>query len=104
MQISRTLLRSKVASIHFRRRLTVVLALIFLIVIIALVVVQGFSQITVAAGDGDSQGGTGGSGDPLNPVPEYGFSGGGVVALVIGFAAFALFTKRGKLLGKEASA
>lgn len=105
MQISTALKRSKVASVHFRRRLSILLIAILLLVVVVLVVFQGFSRISVA-GDtstptptppvGDTGGATGGT-DPMSVLPEYGFTGGGIVALAICFAAFALFAKRGKL-------
>ncbi|MCL5949962.1 MAG: hypothetical protein M1490_05740 [Candidatus Bathyarchaeota archaeon] len=56
--------------------------------------VQGFPQNPVTV-SGDTDAGSGGSG--LIVTPEYGFTGGGVVALAICFAAFVLFVKRGKI-------
>ena len=107
MQISQALKKSKVGSLHFRKRLSILLIAILLLVVVVLVVFQGFSQISVA-GDtstptpeptvGDTGGGTGG----LSTLPEYG-AGGGIIALIICFAAFALFAKRGRLSVKTFS-
>jgi hypothetical protein len=101
MQISRALMRNKVATLLFRRRLFIVLIAFLLLIVVILVVVQGSPENPIAV-SGDTESGSG-SGDPLIVTPEYGFTGGGIVALVICFAAFALFAKRGKTLGNKGS-
>jgi len=96
MQISRALMRNKVATLLFRRRLLIVLIALLLLLVVVIVSVQGSPENPVMV-SGDTDAGSGGSFDPLIVTPEYGFTGGGVVALVICFAAFALFVKRGKI-------
>jgi uncharacterized membrane protein len=107
MQFSKGPKRSRVASMHFRRRLTILLIAILLLVIGVLVVCQGFSPISVAGNTsththtpivGDTGGGTVGC---LSTLPEYNFAFGGIIAVIICFAAFGVFAKRGKLSGKR---
>jgi hypothetical protein len=108
MQISRALRKSKQGSLHFRKRLSAVLILALVIVVITLVAIRTIPTISVA-GDTDppiptigTEDGTGGGGEGgLSTLPEYGSVGGGVIALVICFVAFALFTKRDRLFSKK---
>ena len=97
MQISRALVRNKVATVLFRRRLLIVLIALLLLLVVVILYVQGSPENPIAV-SGDTEAGTGGD-FPL-ATPEYGYSGGGIIALIICFAAFALFVKRGKL-GKK---
>ena len=98
MQISRALVRNKVANVLFRRRLLIVLIALLILLVIVVVYVQGSPENPIAvSGDTGGGNGGGGNGDFPTPTPEYGFTGGGVIALVICFAAFALFVKRGKI-------
>jgi hypothetical protein len=115
MQISKALKRSRHGSLHFGRRLSIVLLVALLIVAIALVAFRGFAEFSVAGNPenpgtpGDSNGNIGSSINPYSssndegdysllvfPAPEFGFGGAGL-ALLICFIAFALFMKRGSL-------
>jgi len=113
MHISQALRRSKHGSIYFRKRLSVILVLVLLLAVIVLAVFHEFPQLPVAgnitlpsaspAPDSitTDEGTGGGSGGVMFEAPEYGFSGG-IIALIVCFAAFALFTKRSKLFSEDA--
>lgn len=110
MQSPKSWLRSTYGSIRSRKRLFVVFLIVLLAVAVCLLVFfNGSSLIAVRAtggGNGQTGGSTNGIGDdtgggnlgldPPNPAPEFSF-GGGLLAAIICFFAFALFVKRDKL-------
>jgi hypothetical protein len=121
MQISRRLKQSKLGSLHYRQRLFSVIVLTLILVVIFLAAfINGPQNIVTppqdntnpnsgSQGGSSSFGGIGAADDvepstPPTPTPEYGFSGGGIIALVICFAAFALFAQRKKIFDKKAPA
>ena len=109
MELSRSLSKNRRGSIRSRKRILVLLFIVFLatVVLITFIHATQNSANTGSVNQGIPQvNETGGSGvvpDVPNPAPEIPF-GGSLLAAVICFIAFGFFVKRGKVFGQKAKA